>query len=56
VPLGPSADVPDSLEHNQTPSDTIRSDLHYIDLADNLEDTDTGPIAQLGKRLRSSGP
>ena len=50
------ADSPDGLENDETPSDTIRSDLHDVNLADNLQYTDTRPVAQLSKSLRGSGP
>jgi hypothetical protein len=43
--LETSDDLPDSLKHNQTSSDTVGGYLHYVDLADNLENTDPGAIA-----------
>jgi hypothetical protein len=54
--LGRSASVPDSLKHNQAPSNSVGSDLHHVDLADNLKNTDSGPVTELGKRLPPSAP
>jgi hypothetical protein len=50
----PSRDAPDSLEDNETSPDSVRGYLHYVDLADNLQYTDSCSVAELGKSLGQS--